>query len=81
MVQELGHPATVFGLVQAGLGVSVLPSLALPLPAGSMLVARELVPRAERTVALVRRRERSLSPAAHAVWQLIQQLPARVELL
>jgi DNA-binding transcriptional LysR family regulator len=81
VVQELGHPATVFGLVQAGLGVSVLPSLALPLPAGSMLVARELVPRAERTVALVRRRERSLSPAAHAVWQLIQQLPARVELL
>src|SRR5258706_7289835 len=33
VVQELGHPATVFGLVQAGVGVSVLPWLALPLPA------------------------------------------------
>ena len=27
VVQELGHPATVFGLVQAGVGVSVLPRL------------------------------------------------------
>jgi DNA-binding transcriptional LysR family regulator len=81
VVQELGHSATVFGLVQAGIGVSVLPTLALPLPADSSLVMRPLVPRAERTVALVRRRERSLSPAAQAVWQLIQQLPGRVDLL
>ncbi|HEX7935008.1 MAG TPA: LysR substrate-binding domain-containing protein, partial [Paraburkholderia sp.] len=45
VVQELGHSATVFGLVEAGLGVSVLPWLALPLPAGAALVARPLVPR------------------------------------
>ncbi|WGS51370.1 LysR family transcriptional regulator [Paraburkholderia sp. D15] len=79
VVQELGHSATVFGLVEAGVGVSVLPWLALPLPAGSSLVARPLVPRAERTVELVRRRDRSLSPAAEAVWGLIRQLPARAE--
>ncbi|PLZ04408.1 LysR family transcriptional regulator [Burkholderia sp. WAC0059] len=79
VVQELGHSATVFGLVEAGIGVSVLPWLALPLPAGSSLVARQLVPRAERTVELVRRRDRSLSPAAEAVWSLIRQLPARAE--
>ncbi len=79
VVQELGHPATVYGLIEAGVGVSVLPWLALPLPAGSSLVARALVPRAERTVELVRRRDRSLSPAAEAVWGLIQQLPARAE--
>lgn len=79
VVQELSHPATVFGLVEAGIGVSVLPSLALPLPADSVLLARALTPRAERTVALVRRRDRSLSPAAEAVWGLIRQLPPRAE--
>jgi DNA-binding transcriptional LysR family regulator len=79
VVQELGHSATVFGLVEAGIGVSVLPSLALPLPTDSALVVRALVPRAERTVALVRRRDRSLSPAAEAVWNLIRQLPSRSE--
>jgi DNA-binding transcriptional LysR family regulator len=79
VVQELGHPSTVFGLVQAGVGVSVLPWLALPLPADASLVARPLVPRAERTVELVRRRDRSLSPAADAVWNLIHQVPGRTE--
>ncbi|MGF6920417.1 LysR substrate-binding domain-containing protein [Paraburkholderia sp. 40] len=79
VVQELGHSATVFGLVEAGVGISVLPWLALPLPAGASLVARPLVPRAERLVELVRRRDRSLSPAAEAVWNLIRQLPGRAE--
>ena len=79
VVQELGHSATVFGLVEAGVGVSVLPWLALPLPADTSLVARPLVPRAERTVELVRRRDRSLSPAAEAVWGLIRQLPDQAE--
>jgi DNA-binding transcriptional LysR family regulator len=79
VVQELGHPATVYGLVEAGIGVSVLPWLALPLPADATLVARPLMPRAERTVELVRRRDRSLSPAAEAVWGLITQVPPRTE--
>ncbi|AOJ69026.1 MULTISPECIES: LysR family transcriptional regulator [Burkholderia] len=79
VVQELGHSATVFGLIEAGVGVSVLPWLSLPLPAGSSLVARPLTPRAERTVELVRRRDRSLSPAADAVWGLVKEMPARVE--
>ncbi|HTH62852.1 MAG TPA: LysR substrate-binding domain-containing protein [Paraburkholderia sp.] len=75
IVQDLRHPATVFGLVEAGVGISVLPWLALPLPEGSSLVARALAPRAERTVELVRRRDRSLSPAAEAVWGLIRLAP------
>jgi DNA-binding transcriptional LysR family regulator len=79
VVQELGHPATVFGLVEAGVGISVLPWLALPVPAGATLLARPLVPRAERTVELVRRRDRSLSPAAEAVWALIRQLAGHPE--
>jgi len=79
VVQELGHSATVFGLVEAGVGVSVLPWLSLPLPAGSSLVARPLTPRAERTVELVRRRDRSLSPAAQAIWDLVRKMPSRAE--
>jgi DNA-binding transcriptional LysR family regulator len=79
VVQELGHSATVFGLVEAGVGISVLPWLALPLPARSPLVALPLVPRAERTVELVRRRDRSLSPAAESVWALIAASPGRAE--
>ncbi len=77
VVQELSHLATVFGLVEAGVGVSVLPWLALP--ADSSLVALLLAPRAERTVELVRRRDRSLSPAAESVWSLIAALPGRAE--
>jgi DNA-binding transcriptional LysR family regulator len=65
--------------VEARVGISVLPWLALPLPAGAALVARPLVPRAERSVELVRRRDRSLSPAAQAVWELVRELPARAE--
>jgi DNA-binding transcriptional LysR family regulator len=79
VVQELGHSATVFGLIEAGVGISVLPWLSLPLPANSNLVARPLVPRAERTVQLVRRRDRSLSPAAEAVRALVCELPGRAE--
>jgi DNA-binding transcriptional LysR family regulator len=79
VVQELGHSATVYGLVEAGVGISVLPWLALPLPAHSSLVLRPLTPRAERTVELIRRRDRSLSPAAESVWTLIAALPKRAE--
>jgi DNA-binding transcriptional LysR family regulator len=79
VVQELGHSATVYGLVEAGVGISVLPWLALPLPAHSSLVMRPLTPRAERTVELIRRRDRSLSPAAESVWTLIAALPKRAE--
>lgn len=79
VVQELGHSATVLGLVEAGVGISVLPWLALPLPANSSLVALPLVPRIERTVELVRRREQSLSSAAKSVWALVAGLPKRVE--
>jgi DNA-binding transcriptional LysR family regulator len=80
IVQEMAHPASVFGLVHAGVGISVMPNLALPLPAGLDLVSRALVPTAERTVALVRRRDRSLSPAADAVWQIVRDVPAKLRL-
>lgn len=79
VVQELGHSASVFGMVEAGIGASVLPSFSLPLPAASPLVWRPLVPREERSIVMVRREDRSLSPAAAAVWDLVRRLTVRAE--
>jgi len=70
--QEVGHPTAVFSLVEAGVGISVMPGLSLP-PAGlATLVTRPLAPPVLRTVMLVRRRNRALSPAAERVWALVQ---------
>lgn len=47
-VHDLAYSATVFGMVEAGLGMSVLPALSLPLPAGMPLCALPLEPVAYR---------------------------------
>lgn len=77
VVQELGHPTTVFQMLHTGMGISVMPMLALPLPANSNLVWRPLVPRVNRFIMLARRRQRSLSPAAEVMWQLVRDVAAR----
>lgn len=71
IVQEIGHPATLFPMVEAGIGISVLPALALPLPQGSCLTVRRFMPCIERKLMLVRRKNRSLSGAAHALWEVV----------
>lgn len=62
---EVDHLATVAGLVAAGLGVSALPSLCLPVVLREHLVWRPLGgPGAERRLGLIRRAHHSLSIAA-----------------
>ncbi|MEB5923022.1 MULTISPECIES: LysR family transcriptional regulator [Franconibacter] len=73
IVQEIGHPATLFPMVEAGIGISVLPALALPLPQGSRLTVRRLTPVIERKLMLVRRKNRSLSGAAQAIWDVVRE--------
>ena len=73
IAQEIGHPATLFPMVEAGIGISVIPALALPMPEGSRLVVRSLVPEINRVLMLVRRKNRSLSPAAQAIWQVVKE--------
>lgn len=73
IVQEIGHPATLFPMVEAGIGISVLPALALPMPEGSRLVIKPLVPEINRVLKLVKRKNRSLSPAAQAIWQVVKE--------
>lgn len=64
-VCEVEHITTVLELVEAGVGVAAVPSLAMPRREGSVLVGVPLVtPEVTRTTGLVRRRSRTLSPAA-----------------
>ncbi|MCX8956703.1 LysR family transcriptional regulator [Erwinia psidii] len=76
IVQEIGHPATLYPMVEAGIGISILPALALPLPQGRPLLIRRMVPEINRTIMLIRRRNRSLTPAADAIWQEVRQQAA-----
>ncbi|EPR1088936.1 LysR substrate-binding domain-containing protein [Serratia marcescens] len=76
VVQEIGHPATLFPMVAEGIGISIFPALALPLPEGGRLRVRRLVPEINRALMLVRRKNRSLAPAAEAIWQVARQQAA-----
>ena len=58
-----------------GIGISIFPALALPLPEGAAPV-RRLVPEINRALMLVRRKNRSLTPAAEAIWQVARQQAA-----
>ncbi len=69
--QELGHPTTVFQMVEAGIGLTVMPRLAVPPGGLPGLAVRPLLPRRERTVMLVRRHDRALSPVAERVWGIV----------
>ncbi len=62
---EVQHLSTSLGMVEAGLGVSAMPSLAMPGPDHPTLASVPLTePEVTRTLGLVYRRGASLSPAA-----------------
>ena len=69
---EVEQLATVMGLVHAGLGISVVPALSLFHFDKPGLITRPLsLPGMERQIYLVRRRERSLSLPAQALYRLM----------
>jgi DNA-binding transcriptional LysR family regulator len=69
---------TTLGLVEAGLGVAAVPSMAMPGPGHPLLVSVPLVdPIVTRKVGLIRRRGRSLSPAAQQLYDLFGEVKAR----
>ncbi|RII76039.1 LysR family transcriptional regulator [Pseudomonas monteilii] len=76
---EVQHLSTSLGMVEAGLGVSAMPSLAMPSADHPTLVSVPLIePQATRTLGLVYRRGASLSPAAEKfVSILLEQWPNR----
>ena len=63
---------TLLGLVEAGLGVAAVPSLAMPGKDHPTLVSIPLVePIVTRQMGLIKRRGRSLSPAAQQLYDLL----------
>lgn len=77
VAQEVGHVTTIFRMLDAGLGISVVPTLALP-PAGLQgLEVRPLTPRVERAIVLVRRANRALAPVAELAWALVRDVAAQ----
>lgn len=72
---EVRHLSTSLGMVEAGLGVAVVPNLAMPVNEHHILVSRPLVePVIRRTLGLVQRRETALSPAAEKFREQLLQL-------
>jgi DNA-binding transcriptional LysR family regulator len=72
---ELAQPSSVLAMVEARLGIAVVPLLVAPSASDRTLTTRKLVrPSVSRTIFLLRRRDRSLSPAAAAVWGTLCEL-------
>jgi DNA-binding transcriptional LysR family regulator len=64
---EVNHVGTVIGMVEAGLGVAVLPSLLCPLPSLQSVVCRPIARSPlSRVVGFVRSTERVALPTVHA---------------
>ncbi|MDB5912527.1 MAG: transcriptional regulator, LysR family-like protein [Ramlibacter sp.] len=72
-VCEVRHVSTLIGMVENGLGVAVVPQLTLPRAPASVVGVRLEKPDISRTIALIRRSNRSLSPAAVAFAKLLTQ--------
>ena len=77
---EVDQLATVMGMVRAGLGISVVPSLTMFHFQHPEVVTRPLTwPGLTRRIYLVRRRDRSLSLAAESLHRLVLQHKPPVE--
>ncbi|KQT10943.1 LysR family transcriptional regulator [Ramlibacter sp. Leaf400] len=70
-VCEVRHVSTLIGVVENGLALAIVPQLALPAKAGTVVGVRLEAPSIMRTIGLIRRTGRSLSPAAAAFAQLL----------
>jgi DNA-binding transcriptional LysR family regulator len=77
VVQQTGHTHTAFRMVEAGLGITITPALSSPPPS---LAMRPLTPIEQRTVMLIHRRQRSLSPLAGLVWDRLRELASNDKL-
>lgn len=70
---EVRHISTLIGLVQNGLVVAIVPQLTLPSDRSSVIGVRLEKPDITRTIGLIQRTGRSLSPAAAAFVKLLDQ--------
>jgi DNA-binding transcriptional LysR family regulator len=69
----VSHLSTVHGMLESGFGVAVLPALALPVAGHPTLTSQPMcAPTLSRTVGALYRRDRSFSPAAAALLDVIR---------
>ncbi|MFS8976728.1 LysR family transcriptional regulator [Cupriavidus necator] len=68
---EANHVVGVLALVEAGLGMAVLPGLSLPLDHPRLCAIPLVEPTVDRVLALIRRRDRALQPAAKALFEIL----------
>ncbi|HET7864040.1 MAG TPA: LysR family transcriptional regulator [Burkholderiaceae bacterium] len=74
-IYETQHVTTMLGLVEAGLGVAAVPSLAMPGADHPLLVSVPLTdPNVTRRVGLIRRKGRSLSPSAQQIYDFLAEM-------
>ncbi len=77
-IYETQHVTTMLGLVEAGLGVAVVPSLSMPAADHPLLVSVPLVaPIVTRRIGLIRRRGRPLTPAARQLYQFFVEMKGK----
>jgi DNA-binding transcriptional LysR family regulator len=77
-IYEAQHVTTMLGLVEAGLGVAAVPSLAMPGADHPLLVSVPLVdPVVTRKVGLIRRKGRPLSPAAQQLYDFFAEMKGK----
>ena len=70
---ESRHVSTLVGFVESGLGVAAVPRLSMPRKGHPLLVSLPIVdPEVTRTVGLIKRRGRSLSPAAEHLYEMLR---------
>ena len=75
ILYEAQHVTTMLGLVEAGLGVAAVPSMAMPGSDHPLLVSVPLVdPIITRRIGLIRRKGRSMSPAAGQIYEFISEM-------
>lgn len=77
---EAKHVSTLLGLVEAGLGIAVVPRLSMPQGEHPTLAQVQLVePTLERNMGLILRQGRRLTPAARKLYDMIDTMWPREE--
>ncbi|TPQ35048.1 LysR family transcriptional regulator [Cupriavidus pinatubonensis] len=68
---EANHVVGVLALVEGGLGMAVLPGMSLPRDHPRLCGIELVEPSVDRVLALIRRRDRPLQPAAEALYEIL----------
>lgn len=72
---ETRHVSTLVGFVESGLGVAAVPRLSMPRKGHPLLVSVPIsAPEVTRTVGLIKRRGRSLSPEAEQLYDMLRTI-------